>query len=245
MFEPQGALLCAVPLMISDKVPEPAKLPDIKPWKPRFENVASQEHRDCLDIAYQICTAIAERYPGYIKQLDHLPSSDVLWAEKAMLGVERSSHIIDIGQVASTDYILRVIRQDRIGQSRVTIDPDPEMISMVSIGEVQVQIEPKSDMASLHQPLYEAIVTLAKYEDEENIGPLEIIGIIPMARKTTHVGQDGLTMSATGADESHIPRHVVSVKKIAFSSDPELGDYALRAIKEVLSAALSALRNAR
>lgn len=214
-------------------------------WKPNLEGAVSLEHRECIELAYNLCAIAEKKFPTFFEGLDTIPSTEELIAESKgeaeVMSIERERSTQDIGEINGFEYLMKISRADKLMESRISKNPDPEMRELVSVGIVSIGLKPKSSKEKGVNPLTSVTVSVGRYGDEDKLTEPRVIAEIPSANKTQTIEGNNFSMWVTERDDTHVPKHLLSLNQVASSENPEFGRYALLGIKEILEHAIAEL----
>jgi hypothetical protein len=208
------------------------------PWAPTYEGIVSVEHRKCLELADQLCGEAEKKFPKYFEKLRALTDVDTV-LETEDWTIEVGEDAMPLGTINEAEYTLAIKGEERAEESRDK-HPDPDQVNLTTKGRIRMRI--KTTGEKFNRPLYEATIEISKCADEEAYRPLQIVGTVPIMRKSSTSGGPVVSVTLEYNDDTVIPRHPMALHRIAASTDPELGDYALRGIREVLEGALKHIR---
>jgi hypothetical protein len=210
------------------------------------EGVASVEHDRTLKLSNELVEVVKSKFPRMMARLESdFTDADIFREEDgAFLGVERDLYSIPIGDIHNVPHAATISFRETLKESRTNKHPDPEMMNTVVLGAIDIKVGPKDDFDDSELPTSDITITIGRYADEEKIVGPAILCQVPKAQNSQKVtdGSVGMSVSFQVNDPNYIMKHILSLKRVAFSKDPELGDYALRALNQLLETAITKLR---
>jgi hypothetical protein len=210
------------------------------------EGVASLEHERTLLLANELTALVKTKFPRMAAKLEEdFTDIDIFHEEDgAFLGIERELYSIPIGDIHDVPHAVTVAFRETLKESRTNKDPDPEMMNTVVMGAIDIKVAPKDDFDDSSLPTSDITLTIGRYADEKTVVGPAILCQVPKVQNSQTINDESLGMSVSFQvnDPNYVMKHILSLKRVAFSKDPELGDYALRALNELLSMAIRKLK---
>lgn len=205
----------------------------------------SFEHRLCDEVAEKIMAAVIKRWSAVWATMAEFADVDAMMNARTgfVVGVERFKEIVAIGPIGDAEYSLQVERSDKWAESRINKHDDPEQMYIVPVTVFEAKIEPTSLDDRFKKPTTSVTLSHHVYGDETITEvPLEITATVPVVHSSQKIEMGIMSVTFHRVDDGSFNHHILDLKQIAVSKDPDLGDYAVRGIREVLEATLTALQ---